>query len=69
MGAQDRFIEELKSSVESQKTEIQNLSKRLTETDRKVEGHESRIRSLQEENRVLKQQLTRYVTGTQSDSP
>ncbi|RKK15380.1 hypothetical protein BFJ65_g11913 [Fusarium oxysporum f. sp. cepae] len=69
VGAQDRFIEELKSSVESQKTEIQNLSKRLTETDGKVERHESLIRSLQEENRVLKQQLTRYVTGTESDSP
>ncbi|RKK77894.1 hypothetical protein BFJ69_g5891 [Fusarium oxysporum] len=69
MRAQDRFIEEPKSSVESQKNEIQNLSKRLTETDRKVEGHESLIRSLQEENRILKQQLTRYVTGTQSDSP
>ncbi|RKL47880.1 hypothetical protein BFJ70_g2247 [Fusarium oxysporum] len=69
VGAQDRFIEELRSSVESQKTEIQNLSKRLTETDGKVERHESLIRSLQEENRVLKQQLTRYVTGTESDSP
>ncbi|TXB99189.1 hypothetical protein FocTR4_00012477 [Fusarium oxysporum f. sp. cubense] len=69
VGAQDRFIEELKSSVESQKTEIQNLSKRLTETDGKVERHESLIRSLQEENRVFKQQLTRYVTGTESDSP
>ncbi|KAG7432485.1 hypothetical protein Forpi1262_v006904 [Fusarium oxysporum f. sp. raphani] len=68
MGAQDSFIEEPKSSVESLKIEIQNLSKRLTETDRKVERHESLIRSLEEENRVLKQ-LTRYVTGTQSDSP
>ncbi|CVL13872.1 uncharacterized protein FPRN_09966 [Fusarium proliferatum] len=49
-GAQDRLINELKASIE-------NLSDRLSETDRKVERHETLIRRLQEENRVLKQQV------------
>ncbi|PCD30473.1 hypothetical protein BFJ63_vAg11178 [Fusarium oxysporum f. sp. narcissi] len=67
MGAQDRFIDELKPSVESQKTKIQNLSKRLTGTDGKVEGHESLIRILQREPGP--QAATDLVChSTQSDS-
>lgn len=64
MGAQDRFIDELKPSVESQKTKIQNLSKHLTGTDGKVE---SLIRILQREPGP--QAATDLVChSTQSDS-
>ncbi|KAF4414966.1 hypothetical protein FACUT_13800 [Fusarium acutatum] len=60
-GAQDRLIKELKANFESQKTDIRNLSKRITEIDRKVEEQGGLIKTLKEENRILKQQLDLYV--------
>ncbi|KAF5644470.1 hypothetical protein F52700_2469 [Fusarium sp. NRRL 52700] len=50
---QDRLLEELRASFESQKTDLRKLS-------RKVEEQGSLIKALQEDNRILKQKLDQY---------
>ncbi|KAG5821608.1 hypothetical protein H9Q71_000139 [Fusarium xylarioides] len=64
-GALDHVTEDLKSQM----TEVQNLWRRLIENCRKFEENESLIKTLQKENRDLKQRLVRCVTGSHIDSP
>ncbi|KAF5643758.1 uncharacterized protein FTJAE_3057 [Fusarium tjaetaba] len=68
---ESRLIEELGARVESQNKDIRNLLERVTkieverdresEKNRKIEEQEGLIKTLQEENRMLKRRLDSYA--------
>ncbi|KAF5533601.1 hypothetical protein FNAPI_12618 [Fusarium napiforme] len=64
---ESRLIEELGARVESQNKDIRNLLERVTkievesERNRKIEEQEGLIKTLQEENRMLKRRLDSYA--------